>query len=162
MSNDLGLDECIRIYERENIRKQSLESKASYLLGIVAIFTGIWGNIIKDIINISSTNFISLIIICLNVLTIILIGSCAIYCLKVLKIRKYAFPIKNSDPNKLGSYLSKSENELKTDLFDSYIASFSTNNQKNNQKAKYLYDASKLLLCSIISSIILIVILLVS
>jgi hypothetical protein len=161
MTNDLGLDECIRIYERENIRKQSLESKASYSLGVVAIFVGIWGNIIKDIINIHSISFLSLIIICLNILIVILIGSCAFYCLNVLKIRKYAFPIEDNKPNNLMKQLSKSENELKNELFDSYISSYFINNLKNNKKAQYLYESSKLLLYSIIFSVITLIILVI-
>lgn len=161
IQNDFSLEESIRNYERENNRKQSLESKASYLLGIISIFTGIWGIFVKDIINISITTFPSNIIIYLSLLTIILIVFCAVYCLNVLKIRKHAFPIEGNDPNILRSQLSKPENELKKELFDSYIASFSVNNLKNNEKARYLFEAYKLLLYGIISSIVTIIALLV-
>lgn len=37
MVEDFGLNELINHYDREDIRKQDLESKASYILGVVSL-----------------------------------------------------------------------------------------------------------------------------
>jgi hypothetical protein len=151
--SSLGLEECVRNYDRENTRKDSLESKASYILVAISIFTGIWGTLITYITKDSniSTNFF--IIIC-TVLTIIFIAVCGLYAIRVLRIQDYKYPIEDSNPNNLKQYLSKPENDLRKELFSSYLVCFSENNIKNNKKAEYLQKSEIYLYCFVILSII--------
>lgn len=150
--SNLGLEECIRNYERENKRKESIESKASYILGITSIFISIWGIFIKYILE--SEIEVKPFLIALTGLTVYLIAFCGIYSFLVLRIRKYDFPFANFNPNELNIQLSAAEEKLKEELFDSYISSFSTNHLKNDEKEKYLKETSKLLIYSIITSMI--------
>lgn len=158
--SSLSLEECVRNYDRENSRKDSLESKASYILAAISIFTGIWGTLITYIASKPKINITIFSI--FAALTVIFIGVCGFYAIRVLKIRDYKYPIEDSNPKILKPYLSKPEDNLRKKLFSSYLVCFSENNIKNNNKAEYLQKSEKYLYYSIISSIISIFIILVS
>ena len=73
---------------------------------------------------------------------------------KFLKIRDYQYPFDTNNPNILKKQLSKSENTVIKELFDSYLVCFSDNNIKNDKKAKNLQKTGNYLLYSIITSVI--------
>lgn len=150
----LSLEESIRNYDREVSRKESLESKASYFLGIISIFAGIWGNLIIFILDKYPISIFMVVFSVLSILTVIFILKGGFYALQVLKIRDYQYPFDTNNPNILKKQLSKSENSVIKELFDSYLVCFSDNNIKNNKKAKNLQKTGNYLLYSIITSVI--------
>jgi len=158
-ATDFGLDECIRNYDRENDRKKSLESKASYFLGIISILIALWANLFNYTIINHSISILLIILVSLIVLISFLIVSCGIYCIKIIRIQNYHFPISGNDPNQIKSLLTKPTTKLRGQLFESYVMAFSINNLVNNKKANFLNEASKLLFYSIIITIISILVL---
>ena len=141
--SSLGLEECIRNYDRENSRKNSLESKASYILVAISIFTGIWGSLITYISSNPNISTNITIFSIFAILTMIFIGLSGFYAIRVLRVRDYKYPIEDSNPNVLKPYLSTPEENLRKDLFSSYLACFSENNIKNNKKAEHLQKSEK-------------------
>ena len=81
----LSLEESIRNYDREIRRKESLESKASYFLGIISIFAGIWGNLIIFILDKYPISIFMVVFSLLSILTVIFILKSGFYALQVPK-----------------------------------------------------------------------------
>jgi hypothetical protein len=155
-SEDLGMEECVRIYERENNRKTSLESKASYLLSIEALIVSIYGGFIALSISgqIAVPKLIFDIFALFNFFVIILVAASLNNLITVLGIKRHITPIKVDDANLIEKTLTKSKIELKTDLFDRYIISIIDISAKNDDKAEFLKKASNLLIVAIFISIV--------
>lgn len=154
----LSLEECIRNYDRENSRKESLESKASYFLVIVSILTAIWLGVISYVITKEILSSLSMLFLFFSLITLIFIGLSCFFAFEVLKVRKYNYPLDSSNPNVFISDLSVPENELLEDLFERYSVCFSINILKNNEKAKFLKKSQNYLFYTVILSIITLVI----
>lgn len=88
----LALDECIRTYEREIVRKSSIESKASTLLNTSAIVISLLNSFIAFIVagKVTFNNFGILII--LNIIATFLILISIYWALDVLKVKKHFIP----------------------------------------------------------------------
>lgn len=97
-----GLEELIRTYDRELNRKQALETKASILLGAIAISI--------SLLTVSSTNiedFSKLFII--SAIISIVIAIC--YLFKVISVKKYRSPLDVEKPNKMKDIVKNTTKE---------------------------------------------------
>lgn len=145
MTNEIGFEEAIRHYDRENDRKQALESKASYILGIVSLIMTILFTLLIDIIltkNISyNLQCFNLIVILIIILLILILGLVNFLCIRVLKIKDIFYPINTTEPNELRTFLAAEDNILKEELFTNYLSNIFINNAKNNAKAEDLSKA---------------------
>ncbi len=150
----LALEECIRAYDREIARKNSLESKASALLSTSAIVVSLLNSFIAFIIAgiVNFSNFGILIV--LNVGTTILIGISIYWSLSALKIKEHFFPFDVKDPNVLQEKLDKKEVDLIIDLIDQYSAIIPQINKFNEDKVDLIDKSWKLLIGGIFVSFI--------
>jgi len=154
----LALEECIRAYDREIVRKNSLESKASALLSTNAIVISILNSFIAFIIARIITFDNSGILIILNIVAIIIIGFSIYWSLDVLKIKKHFFPFDVKDPNSMRDQLDKEEDHLTNELIDRYLAIIPQMNNFNDSKVISLEASRRFLFWGIfISSIGLII-----
>lgn len=161
MVSDLGLQECIRNYDRENDRRKSLESKASYILAITSLFVSVWSIFVNHVLE--STISIKLLIIGLNIILFILIVLCALYSFNVLKLSKYRIPLVDPDSevpdsevidlDEIHRKLSLNSTELRENLYYSYLSSYSLNYDKNELNVNRLKIAYRLLLYIILMAI---------
>lgn len=148
--SQLGLEEIIRNYEREDKRKTSLESKASYFLVIISLIAGLWGNtIVYMILNYDFSSLIAIFFIT-SILSIIFLFISAYFSIDVISIRNYGYPILSSNPDDLRVKLSEPLKILTEELFNSYLVSFTENKIRNNKKAKNLRKSYEFLIINII------------
>lgn len=162
-NKELGLNEIKLQFEREDGRKQSLESKASYILGIISLMATIILTIVVDVVFKSHFlfNFIyHIIIIALICLILFFIFFSAFFCIKILRIQNIYYPYNSLKPNEFKCYFSKNDIDLKEHLFDSYLSSTFLNNLRNNKKAEYINKSFCFLIFGIVFLIVLILIIL--
>ena len=102
--SDLGIEELKRIYDFELSRNNSLESKASSILGFVTLVVTILIFVLNFFLNSTDKipGFIFFAIV--NTLGIIIIISSLYYIINTLRIRVYITPF-DSNPNELKNYL---------------------------------------------------------
>ena len=140
---NLALEECIRTYEREISRKNTLESKASTILStnaiVISILIGLMTLIFSDIVNFKYT-----IVILLDIFSSILVFISIIYSLKVLKIKKRCIPFKIKNPNSLKKCLAC--DNLQEELYKRYRLLIPRIYYLNENKCKDLNNSLKLLI----------------
>lgn len=161
----LGLTEIRLQFDREENRKQALESKASYILGFISLMITVILTIIVDIV-LKSYSLINApfnyIIIILTLLFLIFLGISAGFCINILTIKKIYYPYDSLKPNKFKDRFSKDEENLDINLYDSYLTATYSNNIRNNKKADFITYSIYFLTGGIVVLIILIISLLVS
>ncbi|WP_321421298.1 hypothetical protein [uncultured Methanobacterium sp.] len=152
MVSNLSLEECIRTYEREIVRKSSLESKASALLNTSAIVISILNSFVAFIVAgiISFSNFGILIV--LNIIATILIGISIYWSLDILKIKQHFIPFDLKNPEKIMEKLDKEHDDLLNELIDLYLAIIPQIHKLNNSKAISLESSRKFLIIGILFS----------
>lgn len=153
-NKQLGLNEIRLQFDRENSRKQNLESKASYILGIISLMTTILITITMKMVFNSNFIFRKFIII----FTIITLIISSYFCIKVLKNHEIFYPYRSLKPNEFKDYFDKNKNDLKENLYDSYLSATYVNNIKNNEKADNINYSFCFLILGTISLMILIII----
>lgn len=136
--NKIALEELRNQFERELKRKDSLESKASYIVGVIAIFLPLLFNFSLEIIK--RENFsLKIIFIIFLILNLILIARILYLSIKTLNITKVKYPIPSSNPNELNEFYFKNE-DLFDDLKDNYLFCIEDINSKNNEKGAILSE----------------------
>ena len=150
----LSLEECIRAYEREVVRKNSLESKASALLNTNAIVVSILNIFAAFVIAklVTLENFGILII--LNIIATLLIGISIYWALDVLRIKKLFIPYEVKDPNLIMKNLDKNRDDLLNDLIDRYIVIIPQIHNFNDSKVDSLQLSRIFLICGLFLSFI--------
>lgn len=149
----IALEELRCQFERELLRKDSLESKASYIVGITAIILPLLLNFSLEIIKRDASSMKTILILIL-IINLILIAFILYNSIKILNITKVKYPIPSSDPNKLNEFYFKN-NDLEKDLRDFYFNSISSINLDNNIKGRKLSLCFKLIVISTVLSIFL-------
>jgi hypothetical protein len=144
---DLALEECIRTYEQEISRKNTLESKASTILSTNAIVISILIGLVTLILTNSSNFKYVFVIIILNLFALILVFISIIYSLKTIEIKKRFIPFDIHDPNSLKRSLKSPS--LYDELFKRYLNITAKIFDVNNSKCKYLMNSFKLLICGL-------------
>lgn len=148
--SSIALEECIRSYEREIARKNSLESKASTLLNTSAIVVTILNSFIAIIISkiIILDNVV--ILIALNILALIFILFSIFMSFDVLKIQNYFTPFKLDDPNRMNEILE--DETLNNDLLDRYLSIIPQIHLLNNNKVVSLESSRRFLIFGLLLS----------
>ena len=134
----LALEELRNQFERELMRKDSLESKASYIVGVIAVFLPLLFNFSLEILK--RDDFSLKIIFCLYlILNLIVIARILYLSIMTLYITKVKYPIPSSNPNELNQFYFKNE-DLMDDLKDNYLFCIEDINSKNNEKGAILSE----------------------
>jgi len=166
---DLGIDELRLIYDREESRNNTFESKAAALFGFSSIILSILIFTLNSVL--SSPETIPLLILfgidipllilfgLLNLIGIFIIFRGLIIIINVLKIRNYMTPFA-FDPNEIRSLLLKPSEDLKNYIIEDYRRSIPYFYCLNDNKAKLLKEALKWLKIGIFLSIIPLIVLL--
>ena len=150
---ELAFEELRSQFERELLRKDSLESKASYIVGIIAIFLPLLLNFSLEILR-QGTSPVKFWIIFILIINLILIAVILYFSIKILYVTKVRYPIPSSDPNKLNEFYFKNE-DLEDDVKDRYFDCISSINLDNNEKASKLSKCFILIVISTVLSMIL-------
>jgi len=163
---DLGIDELRLIYDREESRNNTFESKAAALFGFSSLLISILIFTLNSVL--SSPNNISLtfdIISIINVTGIVvivigifIISLSLINLINVLKIRKYLTPFA-FDPNDIHFLLKMPLKDLKNDIIEDYRRSIPHFACINKKKADSLDKAINMLKFGVPISIIPLIIL---
>ncbi|MBU4534233.1 MAG: hypothetical protein KKF16_00010 [Euryarchaeota archaeon] len=150
----LALDECIRTYDMEIIRKSSIESKASALLNTSAIVISLLNSFIAFIVvgKITFNNFGILII--LNIIATFLILISIYWALDVLKVKNHFIPFEIKNPNNISTKLNKNEENLLAELMDDYLVIIPKIYKFNNAKLISLNSSMSYLIKGIFISFI--------
>lgn len=91
--HSLSLEECIRMYDREDSRKNSLESKASTLLSASALLISVLSFFITFSTILINFKTYSWLYGTLDMLVIFFVGACMVFLLKSIKIKNYHVPL---------------------------------------------------------------------
>lgn len=148
---NLGLEELRNQFNMELSRKDSLESKASYIVGFTSIILPLLLTILLELLKGESFLAVEIKYLLLGILLIdiILIFITLFKTIKILEITRVSYPRNSSDPNKLNDFLFDNEN-LESDLKDSYLGAISSLNINNNKKSQSLSVCFKLIFVSAI------------
>ena len=148
---NLGLEELRNQFNMELSRKDSLESKASYIVGFTSIILPLLLTILLELLKGESFLAVEIKYLLLGILLIdiILIFITLFKTIKILEITYVSYPRNSSDPNKLNNFLFDNEN-LESDLKDSYLGAISSLNINNNKKSQSLSVCFKLIFVSAI------------
>lgn len=154
--SELGIEELRLMYDREESRNDTFETKASSLFGFSSLLIGILiftlNSILSDsentilslILSISSNislwSIISIILLILNIIGILIIFLGLISLINALKIRNYMTPFA-FDPNEIHLLLIKSSEDLKNYMIEDYRRSIPHIFCLNEKKADYLDKA---------------------
>lgn len=134
--NNLTLNELRSHFDRELMRKDSLESKASYILGIVAVILTLLFSILLEVLRKDSIINNKSIILFVLIITFIVVFVILILSLRILDVTTVNYPLPSLNPNELSKFFEK-EN-LEDELKDKYLMVIPTINKENNNKAKKL------------------------
>lgn len=128
--DDLKIAELRATFDRENSRKESLENKASYFIGVISIIvTIICAN--SSFLGPIEKYYSPLGIILIIILTISFLASIG-SCLYMFFPKNYAHPFILNDFDKFEESFEVENKEFEEDLIDSYITSIKTNHDLNN------------------------------
>ncbi|WP_296869359.1 hypothetical protein [uncultured Methanobrevibacter sp.] len=145
----LGLEELRNQFDMELSRKDSLESKASYIVGFTSIILPLLLTILLELLKEESLFSVQIkyCVLAILIIDMILIFITLFKTIKILDITFVKYPRNSSDPNKLNDFLFHNEN-LESELKDYYLGAISTLNMKNNEKANSLSICFKLIITS--------------
>lgn len=155
----LSIEECIRTYERELLRKDFLESKASALLTTSSLVVSILIGLITLIFTgMTEPNGI---LICINILALYFVFKSIYYSLDVLKINFQKIPFEVNNPNSLKKDLCKDKETLKQELFKRYLNLIPPLHVLNNDKRDKIIKSLNFLIIGLVSSVIALIIFIV-
>ena len=134
--NDESFEEVTKIYERELSRKNSLETKASYIFGVISLIITLFVELLfnkPDLFN--NTMIIVLIILFFSISIISLI-----LCLLIMKVKYIPYPIKITDNinDMRRNLIDINKEEIKTNIYYNYLGSISILNIYNNKDSEKL------------------------
>lgn len=134
--NDSKIDELRACFDRENSRKESLENKASYFLGVVSIvITVICAN---QSIFVPLDKFFSIggiVIISVFITSFLLsVGSCAY----IFIPKNYSYPFDFKDFDKVSDNFNVESSIFEKKLYYDYMVSISINHNINDDLVGYL------------------------
>ena len=127
--DDIKIEELRLLFERENLRKQSLENKASYFLGCISIIVTLICTFSKSI----TSNKLFTIPIKLGVIIYFLVSLG--FCISIFLPRHYYHPFNLDDYEKLESNF-KNNNDFKEKLVKQYLISIHKNYEINEKVVK--------------------------
>lgn len=154
---DSKITELRATFERENSRKESLENKASYFIGVISIIVTIIcanGYVLGPIEKYSTP--LGIIILIISIISFLLSVG---FCLYMFFPKNYAHPFILNDFDKLWDNFEVKEDEFKENLFDKYIVSIKTNHALNDKLVFYLNTAKISFIIFFVTLIIIVVIL---
>lgn len=154
-ASNLGLHELRLIYEREELRNSTIESKTAGLFGFSSLLVALLIFTLNSLLSDSGTipYFVIVIIEALNIIGIIAIFLCLLSLLKILKIREFITPFA-FDPNDIEVLLSKSEEDLTNFITEDYRISVSHTYCVNEKKADLLEKSLRMLTIGVYLSLI--------
>lgn len=154
--NNLKLEELRLIFERENIRKQNLENKASYFLVVISIIMTIICTYFSQPTLFPKFDILNGITFIFSMLSFLIsIGLCILIFLP----RDYYHPFDLETFEDFEKSFKIPDNEFEENLYDQYLTSTHTNHQKNDDIAKQLKYSVYSFICFIILLILSVVIL---
>ena len=132
-------------------RKDSLESKASYIVGFTSIILPLLLTILLELLKEESLFSVQIkyCVLAILIIDMILIFITLFKTIKILDITFVKYPRNSSDPNKLNDFLFHNEN-LESELKDYYLGAISSLNINNNKKSQSLSVCFKLIFVSAI------------
>ena len=125
--NNLKLEELRLIFERENIRKQNLENKASYFLVVISIIMTIISTYLRQI-SLSLK---------LDIRSMILVFSIGL-CILIFLPRNYYHPFDLENFEEFENSFKIRDEEFEEKLYDKYLTSIHINHEKNEDIVKHL------------------------
>ena len=132
--SEIGLQEARRVYDSEEKRTASLESKAASLFGLVTLVVSILIFILNNLLT-TTTNPVIYEILIFNIFGIIITSLSLIWLVNALWIRKVEVPF-IYNPNTIFAKCSQCEDILKEDLVDNYRLATPKLYEVNQMKAK--------------------------
>ncbi|MDO5860826.1 hypothetical protein [Methanobrevibacter sp.] len=156
-NNDLKIDELRSCFDRENTRKESLQNKASYFLGVVSIvITIICANMsLFSPLNKFFSIFGIIIISVLIISFLLSIGLCAY----IFIPKKYSHPFDFKTYDLFSASFKEKSSVFEKNLYDSYLVSTFTNHNLNNKLVDYLNKSILSFIIFLISFVLMVVIL---
>lgn len=155
--DDSKITELRATFDRENSRKESLENKASYFIGVISIIVAtICAN--RSFLGPIEKYYSILGIVILTILTIsflVSIGSC----LFMFFPKNYAYPFILKDFNEFEESFEGENEKFKEDLLDAYITSIKTNHTLNDRSVSILNMAKISFIIFFVTLILIVVIL---
>jgi anaerobic C4-dicarboxylate transporter len=151
---DLVIDELKEIYNRENNRKQSIENKTSYLVGVISIVITV---LISKLDYFTCLNNKLTFNLTLYVSSLICLGISIIICLIIFYPRNFQHPFNMSNFKNFEKKFEKNDKKFRNNLKDLYIISNFNNHDINNCLLEKLNYAVLIFIISIIFLIILII-----
>lgn len=134
--NDESFEEVTKIYERELSRKNSLESKASYIFGVISLIITLFVELLFN----KPYLFNNILIIVLIVLFFIISISSLFLCLLIMKVKYIPYPIKITDNinDMRRDLIDINKEEIKSNIYYNYLGSISILNIYNNKDSEKL------------------------
>lgn len=154
-TSKLGLKELRLIYEREEIRNSTIESKTAGLFGFSSLLVALLIFTLNSLLSgPGNIPYVLLVIIeAINIIGIIAIFLCLLSLLNILKIREFFTPFA-FDPNDIELLLSKSEDDLTEFITEDYRISVSQTYCVNEKKADLLEESLRMLTIGVYLSLI--------
>jgi predicted nucleic acid-binding Zn ribbon protein len=145
--SDLAVEECVRIFDREKKRKDTLEAKASTLLNTVTLVITILISVIGVIL---STSIIkNPLFFGFDIFGIISLTICMILLIWVLRTKGYIDPFETDNIDQLRPNFEGKGSELKKQVIKEYTKCFVADFTYNNRKVKFLKYADVSLIIGI-------------
>lgn len=154
--SNLKIEELRLLFERENTRKQNLENKASYFLGIVSIIVTVSCTYLNSNNNVNFNSNLGVILLFFLILSFLV---CIGPCISIFSPTKYHHPINLEDFNKFENYFKKDDKNFKEELIEQYLPSIYTNHATNDKIVLRLKISIYSFICFIITLIISVVVL---
>lgn len=154
-NENLKIDELRACFDRETSRKESLQSKASYFLGIISIIITIistYFSICKPVFDLNSYLNIG-ILISLTISFIISIVSC----LQIIIPKNYAHPFEFKSYNGFKDSFKIENKKFKDGLYEQYLTSTYTNHKLNDELISKLFIGRISFVCFIIMFIVMVI-----
>lgn len=130
--DDVKIEELRLLFDRENSRKQGLESKASYFLGCISIIITI---ICTFSHSISINNLFYMYIGWGLIISFILSVG---FCISIFLPKKYYHPFRLNDFNELESSFNENKLNFKKNLYNQYLTAVFMNHNLNDNIVKKL------------------------
>lgn len=154
--SNIKIEELRLLFERENTRKQNIENKASYFLGIISIIVTIYCAYLSLNQHMNFNSNIGMTILILLTLTF---TSCILLCISIFLPKDYHHPFKLDDFDEFEEYFKTNDENFEKELIDQYLPTIFTNHATNDKIASRLKTSIYSFICFIITLIISVVIL---
>lgn len=154
-NENLKIEELRACFDRETSRKESLQNKASYFLGIISIIVTIistYFSIFKPTFDLNS--YLTLGIILSLIITFII---SILSCLQIIIPKNYAHPFEFKSYNNFKNSFKIENIEFENRLYEQYLTSTYTNHKLNDELISKLIIARISFVCFIILFILMVI-----